>query len=144
MLCTTAPEQLLPTIRSRCQRVRFGAGSPLTADDPERATRIARLGDELAQMDDEHDPTLPPDIDAAVNMLSHQLNSVFPNSRLLVKRTVSQRDLVAVHAFWDQKPGETPGVARLDLYRLVNAKIVEHWNVEQAVPEGRGEDSGMF
>lgn len=58
ILGTTAPEQLLPTIRSRCQRVRFAGGAAVSAsDDPARADRIAALGAELAG--DTHDPTLP-------------------------------------------------------------------------------------
>jgi predicted SnoaL-like aldol condensation-catalyzing enzyme len=86
----------------------------------------------------EHDPTLGADLDAAARKLDTELTEDFPDSRVVVKRTVAQRDLVAVHAFWDQKPGATRGVARVDMYRLVNAKIVEHWVVQEPMPESPG------
>jgi predicted SnoaL-like aldol condensation-catalyzing enzyme len=84
----------------------------------------------------EHDPAFPGGEDEATRGLINQLTSEFPDSRVVVKRTMAQRDLVSVHAHWDQKPGAARGMARVDIYRLVNARIVEHWVVEQPLPEG--------
>lgn len=59
ILGTTAPEQLLPTIRSRCQRVSFGAlAADLRAElegDTETAERLAALGAELRRAAQEDD-----------------------------------------------------------------------------------------
>lgn len=59
VLCTVAPEQLLPTIRSRCQRVRFGAVDAVaaTGDDGARAARVAGLAEDLVRAVDGGDET---------------------------------------------------------------------------------------
>jgi DNA polymerase III delta' subunit len=52
VLGTTSPDLLLPTIRSRCQRVVFAppatGGVAGVGDDAERAARVTALGEELA------------------------------------------------------------------------------------------------
>ncbi len=88
----------------------------------------------------QHSGMLPDDREAAIRLLSHLLTSEYPASRLLVERTVAQGDLVAVQVFWNQIPAETRGVARVDIYRLENGRIVEHWDVAQNVPEQAARD----
>jgi predicted SnoaL-like aldol condensation-catalyzing enzyme len=92
----------------------------------------------------QHNPTLPDGKEAAITALSYLLTNEIPASRLVVKRTVAQGDLVAAQVFWDQKPGETRGVAMVDIYRLVDGKIVEHWDVAQELPEKTVSDNTMF
>jgi DNA polymerase III delta' subunit len=100
ILLTTAPEQLLPTIRSRCQRVRFGGGAGLIDADPSRAERISKLGEELAG--DRHDPTLPvrvaegkgdaaPVLVAAALRLHRLANELAANADLAAARRASRR-----------------------------------------------------
>jgi len=83
----------------------------------------------------QHSAMLPDDRDATIIALSHLLTSEYPTSRKVVERTVAQGDLVAVQVFWDQQPGQTRGVAMVDIYRLADGKIVEHWDVAQALPD---------
>jgi predicted SnoaL-like aldol condensation-catalyzing enzyme len=83
----------------------------------------------------QHSAMLPDDRDATITALSHLLASEYPASRKVVERTVAQGDLVAVQVFWDQQPGQTRGVAMVDIYRLADGKIVEHWDVAQALPD---------
>jgi predicted SnoaL-like aldol condensation-catalyzing enzyme len=79
----------------------------------------------------QHSAAAPDDRDAAIAALSHLLSSEYPASRKIVERTVAQGDLVAVQALWDQQPGQTRGVAIVDIFRLADGKIVEHWDVAQ-------------
>jgi predicted SnoaL-like aldol condensation-catalyzing enzyme len=88
----------------------------------------------------QHSGMLPDDREAAIRLLSHLLVSEYPASRLLVERTVAQGDLVAVQVFWSQNPAEKRGVARIDIYRLENGRIVEHWEVAQELPEQPASD----
>jgi predicted SnoaL-like aldol condensation-catalyzing enzyme len=52
-----------------------------------------------------------------------------------VQRTVAQDSLVATQALWEPDPGHSPGVAEVDIYRLENGRIVEHWSVVQNTPQ---------
>lgn len=60
VLATTAPDQLLPTIRSRCQRINFAALAPdlraLLDDDADTAAHLGELVDRLARAAAAGDP----------------------------------------------------------------------------------------
>jgi predicted SnoaL-like aldol condensation-catalyzing enzyme len=92
----------------------------------------------------QHNPALPDDKDGAIKALSDLLTNEYPRSRVVVERTVAQGDLVAAQVFWDQRPGESRGVAKVDIYRLENGRIVEHWDVAQDVLERAASDNTMM
>jgi len=80
----------------------------------------------------QHDPKLPDDKVGAIKALNQLVTRVYPKSRRVVHRTVAQGDLVAAQVFWDQQPGQTPGVNEVDIFRLEHGRIVEHWEVVEA------------
>ena len=67
-----------------------------------------------------------------------------PQSRADIKRVMADGDLVMLHVFSQANP-QDKGVAVVDIFRLDgNGKIVEHWDVIQAMPEQSANNNGMF
>jgi predicted SnoaL-like aldol condensation-catalyzing enzyme len=71
------------------------------------------------------------------------LRDKFPNSRSEIKRVFADGDFVIVHVHAIREPG-TRGRAIIDIFRLENGKVVEHWDVAQDVPEKAANSNGMF
>ncbi|MGI5376277.1 nuclear transport factor 2 family protein [Streptomyces sp. CA-251387] len=67
----------------------------------------------------------------------------FPQLTVTPKRVIAEGDLVAVHSHYVNAPGER-GQDIVDLFRVRNGKIVEHWDVIQDVPASSANDNTMF
>jgi predicted SnoaL-like aldol condensation-catalyzing enzyme len=75
--------------------------------------------------------------------LLQMLRDRFPNSHSNIKRVFAEGDYVILHVHTVREPG-TRGTAIVDIFRLENGKIVEHWDVRQDVPEKAAHSNGMF
>ena len=71
------------------------------------------------------------------------LKDKFPNNRSEIKRIFADGDYVIVHVHAVREPG-TRGNAIVDIFKLENGKVVEHWDVRQDIPEKAANDNGMF
>ena len=71
------------------------------------------------------------------------LKDKFPNNRSEIKRIFADGDYVIVHVHAVREPG-TRGNAIVDIFKLENGKVVEHWDVIQPVPEKAANSNGMF
>jgi predicted SnoaL-like aldol condensation-catalyzing enzyme len=71
------------------------------------------------------------------------LKDKFPNNRSETKRIFADGDYVIVHNHAVREPG-TRGNAIVNIYKLEEGKVVEHWDAIQPIPEKAANDNGMF
>ena len=71
------------------------------------------------------------------------LREKFPNSHSEIKRAFADGDYVILHVHAVREPGAR-GSAIVDIFKLENGKIVEHWDVVQPIPEKSANTNGMF
>lgn len=88
----------------------------------------------------QHNPRVPDGPEAAVKLLSQFITA---ESRSDIKRVVASDDLVVLHVH-SRANAQDRGRAVVDIFRVANGKIVEHWDVIQAVPEQAANTNTMF
>ena len=90
----------------------------------------------------QHNPGAPDGIEGFKGFLTF-LREKFPNSKSEIKRVFAEGDYVILHVHAVREPG-TRGRAIVDIFRLEDGKIVEHWDVAQDIPEKMPHNNGMF
>jgi predicted SnoaL-like aldol condensation-catalyzing enzyme len=71
------------------------------------------------------------------------LREKFPKSRNEIKRVFADGDFVILHVHTIREPG-TRGAVVIDIFRLEDGKIVEHWDVIQPIPDKAANTNGML
>ena len=71
------------------------------------------------------------------------LKDKFPNGHSEIKQAFADGDYVILHVHAVREPG-TRGNAIVDIFKLENGKVVEHWDAVQPIPDNPANGNTMF
>ncbi len=89
-----------------------------------------------------HDPAERTARDAFLDFFRTPAGEALIHSESTVRRVIADGELVAVHSSLTRPDGVT--VAIVDIFRLLDGLVVEHWDVVQPVPATPLNPHGMF
>lgn len=90
----------------------------------------------------QHNPHVPNGKAPFVNYFTQYFKET-PTAKSIIKRAVAEDDLVFLHVLSTENDHDK-GTAIVDIFRVKNGKIVEHWDVQQAVPAQSANNNTMF
>lgn len=90
----------------------------------------------------QHNPTAEDGIEGFRKFIGF-LKERYPQSRSEIRRAFASGDFVILHVLSRRTPDAT-GSAIVDIFRLEQGKIVEHWDVIQPIPDKAANSNTMF
>lgn len=96
------------------------------------------LGSEYTQ----HNPTAADGPEGLRGFIDF-LKARYPEQRGEIKRVIAEGNFVVLHVHSTRGDG-TPGRAIVDIFRVDEGKVVEHWDVIQDIPVEPANSNGMF
>lgn len=107
-------------------------------NDKDFETASAYLGDKYIQ----HNPLAadgPEGLKAFLDFAKENMSEF----KVEIKQAFADGDYVILHVH-AKRNAEDRGSAVMDIFRLENGKVVEHWDVIQPIPESSANDNTMF
>jgi predicted SnoaL-like aldol condensation-catalyzing enzyme len=96
-----------------------------------------------APINRQHNP-LVEDGMAGVRKFFARIMANHPEARCDIKRVFADGDHVILHSYWHGLTDNPGGEAVVDIFRLENGKLVEHWDVIQPIPEKAANKNTML
>jgi predicted SnoaL-like aldol condensation-catalyzing enzyme len=91
----------------------------------------------------QHNPLIRDGMDG-VRQFAAAVVAAHPDARAEIKRVFADGDYVILHSHWHGLSDNPRGEAVVDIFRLENGKLVEHWDVIQPIPETSANNNTMF
>jgi predicted SnoaL-like aldol condensation-catalyzing enzyme len=90
----------------------------------------------------QHNPTAADGPEGLKTWLA-EFKRQWPNLRAEIKHVVAEGDFVALHVYGVNGPSPN-GTAVVDIFRLENGRLAEHWDVIQPIPPEASNSNSMF
>lgn len=90
----------------------------------------------------QHNPTAA-DGPEGLRVWLQEFKRAFPNLRATVKKCIAEGDYVVLHVLGENGPCPH-GTAVIDIFRVENGKVAEHWDVIQDIPAEIKNPNSMF
>ncbi len=91
----------------------------------------------------QHNPLIE-DGEDGVRKFVAWIAATHPDAHGEIKRVFADGDYVILHSHWHGLSDSPRGEAVVDIFRLENNKMVEHWDVIQPIPEQAANSNTMF
>ena len=154
-LAQTAPAPAVPALAVPTPAVPAPGRTALSAREQLNRAAVLRFYDRVFNRKDlsvvpelvtegyiQHNPTVASGRAAFVAAFTGFFKAA-PNSSVEIKRVLVDGDYVILHSLFKATPQDR-GSAVVDIFRLENGRLAEHWDVSQPVPEKPANSNTMF
>ena len=89
----------------------------------------------------QHNPTTPDGQEGVKALVQMLIGQGVPKQKCEFKHVVAEGDIVFLHSRYEMAGKEWRFI---DIYRIEDGKLIEHWDAMMPMPEVRGNNNSMF